>query len=431
MNSSAATFRAVPYMGVIYVVAEAVKLGFTNGDPDWCNLGQGQPEVGTIDGAPPRIDAMKIAPGDHAYGPVAGTQALRQAVADHYNRLYRAGHRSQYTADNVVISAGGRLALSRLLAALGNVVLGYQTPDYTAYEDMIAYHAHRVRPVLVATSAEDGFQVSASRFESVVRAHHLGAYLVSNPCNPTGQVLEETELERYLEVARTQGCTLLLDEFYSHFIYSADGTAGERPVSAARVVGDVDRDPVLIVDGLTKNFRYPGWRIGWIVGPRDVVEQVARAASAIDGGPPVATQRAALEVLAPERADQETRAVRSIFARKRHIMLEALRRLGVRVPCASRGTFYLWGDISRLPPPLNDADAFFRAALERRVMVVPGRFFDVNPTADRPPDPVYQSWVRFSFGPPEDNVRLGLARLEDLLRSAGRPLATGKRVVAR
>lgn len=416
--TSPAAFRAVPYMGVIYVVAEAAKLGFTNGDPDWCNLGQGQPEVGTIDGAPPRIDSLKVAPADHAYGPVAGTQALRKAVADHYNRLYRADRRSQYTADNVVISAGGRLALSRLLAALGTVAVGYQTPDYTAYEDMLAYHAHRITPVLVPTSSQDEFRVSAHRFESVARAHRLGAYLVSNPCNPTGQLLEETELARYLEVGRAHGCALLLDEFYSHFIYAADGTAGERPVSAARIVDDVDRDPVLIVDGLTKNFRYPGWRIGWIVGPRDVVDQVARAASAIDGGPPVATQRAALEVLAPERADQETRAVRSVFARKRRIMLEALRSLGIRVPCASRGTFYLWGDISRLPAPLNEADAFFRAALERRVMVVPGRFFDVNPTGTRPPDPAYQSWVRFSFGPPEDNLRLGLARLTDLLRSS-------------
>lgn len=119
-------------MGVIHVVA-AAKLGFVNGHPDWCNLGQGQPEVGDIEGAPTRMDATQFQAIDHAYGPVAGTDALRQAVADHYNRLFRRAHRSRYSAANVAIAAGGRLALSRLLSTLSDGVrLGYQTPDYTA-----------------------------------------------------------------------------------------------------------------------------------------------------------------------------------------------------------------------------------------------------------------------------------------------------------
>ncbi|MGH7708223.1 MAG: pyridoxal phosphate-dependent aminotransferase [Vulcanimicrobiaceae bacterium] len=402
-------------MGVIFVVAEAAKLGFTNGDPDWCNLGQGQPEVGPIAGAPERISAIQLASGDHAYGPVVGSLAMRTAVADHYNRLYRSGTSSQYSADNVAIAAGGRLALSRLLASLGSIRVGYQTPDYTAYEDMLGYHAHRITPVLVPTTDKDGFKVSVERFAQVVFEHRLGAYLVSNPCNPTGQLLEEAELGDYLSVARANRCTLLLDEFYSHFIYDPDGSPGARPVSAASIVEDVDRDPVLIVDGLTKNFRYPGWRVGWIVGPRDIVEEVGRAASAIDGGPPTATQRAAIEVLAPQRADQETCALREVFARKRRIMVDNLSALGVRIPHPPRGTFYVWGDVSALPPPFNDAETFFRTALQGRVMVVPGRFFDINPTSDRPPNSEYRNWVRFSFGPPEDNVRLGLARLAEMI----------------
>lgn len=418
--SASPTFRNVPYMGVIYVVAEAAKLGFTNGDPDWCNLGQGQPEVGMIDGAPERVGAIHMAPGDHAYGPVTGSLAMRQAVADHYNRLYRAGCSSQYSAENVAICAGGRLGLSRLLAALGPVRVGYQTPDYTAYEDMLAYHAHRITPVLVPATAEQGFKVTPQQFHEIVCRERLGAYLVSNPCNPTGQLLDEADLHLYLQTARAKGCFLLLDEFYSHYIYEWDGSAGARPVSAARIVEDIERDPVLIVDGLTKNFRYPGWRVGWIVGPREIIEQVGRAASAIDGGPPLATQRAAIEVLAPARADQETQAVREVFAHKRRIMLDALSALGIRIPCPPRATFYVWGDISGLPAPFNDADTFFRAALERRVMVVPGRFFDVNPIGDRPVNPIYRNWLRFSFGPPEANMRLGLSRLSEMMSAHSR-----------
>ena len=84
--SKKSAFRTVPYMGVIYVVAEAVKLGFENGHPDWCNLGQGQPEVGELEGAPDRLSSVAISPEDHAYGPLEGTPELREAIAAHYNR---------------------------------------------------------------------------------------------------------------------------------------------------------------------------------------------------------------------------------------------------------------------------------------------------------------------------------------------------------
>jgi aspartate/methionine/tyrosine aminotransferase len=409
-------FRSIPYMGVIHVVAEAAKLGFVNGHPDWCNLGQGQPEVGVIEGAPARLNAMQLEGIDHAYGPVGGTHALRQAVADHYNRLFRRDHQQQYQAANVAIAAGGRLALSRLLSALSDVRLGYQTPDYTAYEDMLAAQSHRVMPVHIPTTARDDFKVTPDRLAAVIREQRLNAHLLSNPCNPTGQLLQADELDAYVSVARRTGCVLLLDEFYSHFIYAKDGSPGAGPISAAQHVGDIERDPVVIIDGLTKNFRYPGWRVGWIVGPSDIIEQVTRAASSIDGGPPATVQRAALEVLEPARADQETAALRATFARKRKLMLDVLTKLGVRVPHKPRGTFYIWGDISDLPAPYNDAESLFRAALERKVMVVPGRFFDVNPGGQRTPDSSYEHWVRFSFGPPEQNMQLGLSRLQELLR---------------
>src|SRR6185503_17615393 len=80
--------RDVPYMGVIWVVHEASKLGFVNGHPDWCNLGQGQPEVGPMEGAPPRIETVTLQPADHAYGPLGGLDELREAVAGHVNRLF-------------------------------------------------------------------------------------------------------------------------------------------------------------------------------------------------------------------------------------------------------------------------------------------------------------------------------------------------------
>jgi aspartate/methionine/tyrosine aminotransferase len=414
--SAPASFRSIPYMGVIHVVAEAMKLGFTNGDPDWCNLGQGQPEVGPMEGAPPRLARVDIAPQEHAYGPVNGTDALRARVAEHVNRLYRQGRSSRYGPRNVSIASGGRLVLSRVFASLDRQRIGYQTPDYTAYEDLFDQHRLRLTPVHVPAREEDGFRVPADVHERAVVEHDLGAWLFSNPCNPTGQVVRGEELERYVRTARTHGCALVCDEFYSHFVYTPDGRPAAGPVSAARYVEDVDEDPVLLVDGLTKCFRYPGWRVGWAVGPADWIDTLGRAASSLDGGPSMPMQHAACEVLEPARADRETTALREVFARKRNLMVRRLRALGIRPARDSEATFYVWASLAELPPPFDDAETFFRRALRRRVLTVPGAFFDVNPGKARPGPSPYRSWMRFSFGPPLDNVALGLDRLEAMLR---------------
>jgi aspartate/methionine/tyrosine aminotransferase len=407
-------FRPIPYMGVIWVVAEAVKLGFRNGHPDWCNLGQGQPEVGEMEGAPPRPSSIELEPFDHAYGPVEGTLELRQAIAAHYNRLYRAGRRSLYGPENVSVASGGRLALSRVFAALGEVNLGYQVPDYTAYEDMIGYHQHRFTPVPVPAPEEHGFSIPAAILEREVAQRGLEAFVLSNPCNPTGCVVRGAELEAYARMSRQRGCTLILDEFYSHFVYEGERPAAG-PVSAAAFVEDVERDPILLVDGLTKSFRYPGWRVGWAVGPSQMIESITRAASAIDGGPSTPMQRAAVRVLEPARADQETHALRNVFSRKRNLMVERLASMGLHIARPSEGTFYVWACVQTLREPFDDSGVFFRRALERRVMTVPGAFFDVNPGQRRRGRSPFHNWMRFSFGPSEPNVRLGLERLEAML----------------
>ncbi len=414
----AGALRDVPYMGVIWVVAEAMKRGFWNGNPDWCNLGQGQPEIGEMDGAPPRLQSITLDPRDHAYGHINGIDELREAVAAHYNRLYRQDKTSQYGPDNVAIASGGRLSLTRVFASLGKIPVAYQTPDYTAYEDMFDAVRHRITPVELAAQESDAFRIPPDRLAAEVAKHKLGAFVLSNPCNPTGEVIADDELAAYVDIARSQGMALVSDEFYSHFRYQADGTPAAGPTSAAAHIEDIETDPVLILDGLTKNYRYPGWRVGWTVGPKEWIDTLGRAASAIDGGPSIPAQRAALEILEPSRADQETTALRKVFARKRTLMRERLGALGIRFPGDGLSTFYAWADLSALPAPFNDADAFFAAAIERKVMTVPGRFFDVNPGGVRQGPSRFRNWMRFSFGPPEDNVRLGLDRLTEMLQGA-------------
>jgi aspartate/methionine/tyrosine aminotransferase len=401
-------------MGVIWVVHQAAQRGFWNGNPEWCNLGQGQPEIGDMPGAPERIRSVTIEAADQAYGPINGTDEMRSAVADHYNRLFRQG-KKPYTKMNVGIAQGGRLMLSRVFGALAGKI-GYQIPDYTAYQDMMEYAAPRCEYHLIPTLEANNFSVPADEFDAAVSALSLDGYLVSNPCNPTGHVIQGDTLAAYCGTARRTGCTLIFDEFYSHFIYDGDGP-GAGAVTAAAQVDDPNTDPVLVIDGLTKSFRYPGWRLGWALGPPELIETLGRAASAIDGGPSRVTQRIALKALEPTQADRETHALRDEFAKKRTMMTRRLKRMGIE-PLPGASTFYIWGRLDRLPKGFDTGMDFFWKALDRKVMTVPGEFFDVNPGRVRTGSP-FNQWMRFSFGPPMDNVDLGLTRLEEMLREAG------------
>src|SRR5690606_33848127 len=184
----------------------------------------------------------------------------------------------------------------------------------------------RLSAIPLRTRETAGFSITADRLAAEVDERGIGAVGLSNPCHPTGHLVQGDELRRLGAIPRWRRVTLLLDAFYSHFVYDlpaggGDATPGSGPVSGAEFVDDVDRDPVLLFDGLTKSFRYPGWRIGWVVGPPAMVESIARTASAIDGGPSRWAQRAAIEVLEPSRADQETAALRRAFCEKRNLMV--------------------------------------------------------------------------------------------------------------
>jgi aspartate/methionine/tyrosine aminotransferase len=408
------TFRTVPRTGVIYVTNEAQKVGYSATDPNWSNLGQGQPETHELPGAPPRVKRVEIGVDDQEYAPVAGVWELREAVASLYNALYRRGMKSQYSAENVCISGGGRASLTRAAASLGHINLGHFLPDYTAYEELLdIFKAFTAIPILL--EGERGYAFGADDLRREITGRGFGAILLSNPCNPTGKHVEGEELERWVATARELSCTLLVDEFYSHYVYRSP--PGRLPVeSAARYVEDVNRDPIVLFDGLTKNWRYPGWRVTWSVGPKDVIEAFSSAGSFLDGGGSNPLQRAAIPLLAEDHVVAETRAIQAAFRLKRDYLMSQLEKLGVRVDRAPEGTFYIWGSVEQLPAPMNDGMGFFRACLEEKVIVVPGEFFDVNPGKRRPGHASrFRNHVRFSFGPEMASLERAVQRFERLV----------------
>jgi aspartate/methionine/tyrosine aminotransferase len=414
-------FRTVPRTGVIYVTHEATRHGFSYGKSNWANLGQGSPETGDIPGAPPRVNDVKISEASRQYGPIAGIKKLCQAVADFYNATYRRGKKSQYTAENVSIASGGRLALTRLASALGDINMGHFIPDYTAYEELLSVFK-AFTPIPILLRAEHGYKISPADLKEEILGRGLSALLVSNPCNPTGQLLAGKELSAWCDLARECSCSIIFDEFYSHYIYKK-AESGKRKaemaipqiISAAEFVEDVERDPIVIVDGLTKNWRYPGWRISWTLGPKAVIEAIASAGSFLDGGANHPFQNAALPLLDPKNVAQETLAIQKHFGKKRAFILARLKKLKIGVDAEPAGAFYVWANLAKLPPPLNDGMSFFRECLKEKVIVVPGAFFDVNP-GNRRAHGRYKNYCRISFGPEMEKVKIGLDAIERVIK---------------
>jgi aspartate/methionine/tyrosine aminotransferase len=409
-----AAFRPVPRTGVIYVTVEAQKRGFSLDAPGWCNLGQGQPDTGELPGAPPRVSQIDVQESDLDYAPVPGVPELRAAVADLYNRLFRRGMKSKYSPENVAIAGGGRVAVMRACAAIAPIHLGHFLPDYTAYEELLDVF-RRFLPIPILLDPKEGYEFSAADLEKEILGRGLSAILASNPCNPTGKVVQGDTLAGWVDTARASSCALLLDEFYSHYVWTGDRSI----ISAAQYVENVDEDPIVLFDGLTKNWRYPGFRVSWILGPKRVIESAASAGSFLDGGGVAPMQRAAIDLVQEEPTLAETEALQAEFRKKRDFLVRGLEDLGVRFDVEPQGTFYAWGDLSELPASLRNSDDFFKAALDRQVICVPGHFFDVNPGKRRTGRPSrFVQHVRFSFGPPMDVLEEALARLRALVTDA-------------
>lgn len=237
--------------GVIYVMDRAIKNGFTYDNQEWANFGQGAPEVGSIEGCMERPKTIDIPQTTYEYAPVSGIPELKEAVAKLYNDIYRKEKDSKYTKENVCICPGGRAGLTRVAAAIGDVNVGYFLPEYTAYEQMLSVFKRFV-PIPTALDEDSNYHIDPDTIRKEIAGRGLSVIVASNPRNPTGRVIQDQELEELVTIAKEKHATLVLDEFYSAYIY---GEEEGKTVSATEFVDNVNEDAVIIIDGLTKNFR--------------------------------------------------------------------------------------------------------------------------------------------------------------------------------
>ncbi|KAF9512776.1 hypothetical protein BS47DRAFT_1372727 [Hydnum rufescens UP504] len=365
------------------------------------NLGQGAPEVGELPDAPPRINSLWIPTEAHEYAPTTGVKKFREAVANLYNVEYRQGKESKYTYENVCIVPGGRAGLSRVAAVIGDVYVGYQVPEYTTYSEVLSVFK-RLVPIPTALKAENGYKLDIDQIARDIQGQGLSVVVASNPRNPTGQAVMGEDLDKLVHLCKPH-TTVILDEFYSWYEYG-------KSLSAAAYIDDVNEDPVVIIDGLTKNFRLPGWRTCWVIGPKNLISALSQSG---------ALQIAALPLLEPSRARQEKIALQKHFHMKRNHVLKRLAEMGLPVKTPPVATFYIWLDLSDLPNPLNNGLTFFEELLKEKTIVVPGIFFEINPAHRRDlfSSPCHH-FVRISFGPPLADLDKGLDAIERVLERA-------------
>ena len=342
--------------------------------------------------APPLVQQAAercIAHGQTQYTQALGTDTLRQAISGWYVQRFGV----QVPAQRIVVTAGASAALHLACLALierGDEVL-MPDPSYPCNRHFVS--AAEGTAVLVPTTAEERFQLSAAKVQAAWGPNTRGVLLAS-PSNPTGTSIDPTELRRIHEVVSARGGITLIDEIYLGL--SHDEAYGQTVLAIS--------DDIVSINSFSKYFNMTGWRLGWLVVPDALVAVVERLAQNLFICASTVSQQAALACFeADSLAFYEQR--RAEFKARRDFFIPALNALGLTVPVMPDGAFYAWADCSAACAKLGLKDSweFAHAALHQaHVAITPGRDFGTLETAH---------FVRFSTANSMAELRTAIERL--------------------
>ncbi|WP_303905591.1 pyridoxal phosphate-dependent aminotransferase [Thiohalomonas denitrificans] len=347
----------------------------------------GEPDFGTPE---PIIERARqaLTAGQTYYTPALGLPALREAIAGHYWDRYRV----EIDPGRVVITPG---ASGALLLALGVLLdrddeLLLADPGYPCNRHFARFVEGRARGVPV--DATTRYQLDAERLGAHWNERTVAA-LVASPSNPTGTLLERSELAALAESVRVRSGRWIVDEIYHGLTYGIE----------AETVLAVD-DGAFVVNSFSKYFCMTGWRLGWLVAPEEYQREVEKLMQNLFIAAPTLSQHAALAAFEPEtREILESR--RAEFERRRDFLLPALRQLGFEIPIEPRGAFYLYADCSRF----GDSKQLASDLLEKAgVAVTPGLDFGNY----RP-----EQHLRFAYTTSMERLEEGVRRIAGFLRT--------------
>ncbi len=373
--------------------AKAMK---ANGD-NVIGFGAGEPDFPTPQHIVDAAIAACADPTNHKYSPAGGIPALKQAICDKTKR----DSGFDCAPENVLVTNGGKHAVFTAFAALcdpGDEVI-CPAPYWTTYPESIAL-AGGV-PVYIDTDVETGFQVSVEQLEAV-KTDRTKVLLFVSPDNPSGAVYPPAMVKAIGEWAVDNGVWVITDEIYEHLIYGATAFSS-MPV----LVPDL-AEQCIIVNGVAKTYAMTGWRVGWMIGPADVIKAATNFQSHVTSNVANVSQRAALAAVSGSLDDVEM--MREAFARRASVMYEMLNAIeGVTCP-EPQGAFYCYPDLRGLlgrdiggRVPTTTVELADIVLDEAKVAFVPGEAFGLP------------GYGRFSFALSDDDLIEGLERIANLV----------------
>lgn len=365
-------------------------INFSVGEPDFTS-----PKA-AMDAGRAAIDA-----GRTHYPPVPGTAELRQAIVD----KVAATTGKRYAPGQVLVSNGAKHTLYNLIQVLvdpGDEV-AFASPYWVSYPAMVQLAGGLSVPI--PTRASEGFRLDPAAVEAAL-GPRVKVLILNSPCNPTGAVADPADVQAVVKIALDKGVTVISDEIYGSLVF-----AGATHTSAVTVDHPGVDEGVILVDGVSKGYAMTGWRIGYCVGPQDVIKAAAKIQGQSTSGACGIAQAAAAGAL--RGGDAEAADMRARFAARREVMLEALRAIpGVTVPEA-KGAFYAFPDVSsyfgaelggRTIEGSLDLSTFLLE--QAHVGCVPGAAFGAN------------AHLRLSYALAEDQIREGVERIARVLGEA-------------
>jgi aspartate aminotransferase len=362
-------------------------IGFGAGEPDFPSPGY------VVDAA---IEAAAV-PANHRYSPAGGLPDLKAAIAA------KTARDSGYRVDpaQVLVTNGGKQAVYQTFATLldpGDEVL-LPTPYWTTYPEAIRLAGGS--PVDVFAGLEAGYLVTVDQLEAA-RTPRTKVLLFCSPSNPTGAVYPPEQVRAIGRWAVEHGIWVITDEIYEHLVYD-DARSVSMPVEVPELA-----DTCVVLNGVAKTYAMTGWRVGWMIGPRDVIKAATNLQSHLTSNVANVSQRAALAAVGGDLSAVD--AMRIAFDRRRRTIVGMLNDIPGVVCPVPEGAFYVYPSVEgvlgrtiRGRTPTTSAELAALILDEVEVAVVPGEAFGPS------------GYLRLSYALGDADLAEGVGRIQKLL----------------
>ena len=363
-------------------------------------FGAGEPDFPTPDYIVKAAADAAAKPANHRYTPTPGLPELRDAI------VAKTLRDSNYviTADQVLVTNGGKQSVYQSFASIidpGDEVI-LPSPFWTTYPECIKL-AGGISVEVFADESQN-YLVTVDQLEAA-RTPKTKALLFCSPSNPTGSVYSAEQVKAIGEWALAHGIWVISDEIYEHLLYDG-ATAPSLPVVVPEMA-----DQTIIINGVAKTYAMTGWRVGWMIGPKDVIKAATNLQSHLTSNVSNVSQRAAIAAVTGDLTAVHEMGV--AFDRRRKLIVDLLNKIpGVTCPTPT-GAFYVYPSVKgvlgkeiRGKRPLTSAELATLILDEVEVAAVPGEAFGPS------------GYLRFSYALSDDDIVEGIGRVAKLLSEA-------------